>query len=76
MLNSIIIRNGNNDASPSAGLWRPMDEKASEKMENIELNHIPNIFDIYSKKVSGSDSAPERLGKLNNVAFATPLRLG
>jgi DNA-binding NtrC family response regulator len=57
-----LIPNGSND-----------DEKASEKMEDVERNHIINILDKCSWKVSGPDGASERLG-LNRTTLLSRMK--
>lgn len=57
-----LIPGGNND-----------DEKASEKMEDVERNHIINILDKCSWKVSGPDGASERLG-LNRTTLLSRMK--
>ncbi len=48
-------------------------DKASEKMEDVERNHITQILDKCSWKVSGTDGASERLG-LNRTTLLSRMK--
>jgi DNA-binding NtrC family response regulator len=49
------------------------DHKVSEKMEDVERNHIINVLNKCSWKVSGADGASERLG-LNRTTLLSRIK--
>lgn len=49
------------------------EETVSEKMEDVERNHILNVLEKCSWKVSGTDSASERLG-LNRTTLLSRMK--